>query len=114
MLRIIGFSWLLSLVTLSAASLSTATAAEMPVEDAWKALPKYEYGNDMAALLTIDREVIRAMATPASRSACAARLAVALGSRDTTLCRKTIHLLPTSTSWNRSRGSRSDPLAGRS
>ena len=69
MLRRFGFLWMLSLVTLSVALLWTATAAEMPIEDAWKALPKYEYGNDMAVLLTIDREVIRAMATPASRSA---------------------------------------------
>ncbi len=37
-----------------------------------------------------------------------------LGGQRHDACRKTIHLLPTSTSWNRSRGSRSDPVAGRS
>ena len=61
-----------------------ATAAAMPAEDAWKALANYEYGKDMAALLTIDREVIRAMATPAGRSACAARLAAVLEAAGTT------------------------------
>ena len=85
MLRIFGFSFLLSLVALSAMPLSSATAAEMPVYNAWKALPKYEYGQDMAALLTIDREVIRAMATQSSRSACAGRLAALLEAANTTL-----------------------------
>jgi hypothetical protein len=61
-----------------------ATAAAMPAEDAWKALANYEYGKDMAALLTIDREVIRAMATPAGRAACAARLAAVLEAAGTT------------------------------
>jgi HEAT repeat protein len=60
------------------------TAAEMPVEDAWKALPKYEPGQDMAALLAIDRAVIDAMTSPQTRSACAARLASVLADADTT------------------------------
>ena len=85
MSRIIGFSWVLSLVALTAMLLPRTTAAEMPIEDAWKALPKYEFGKDMAVLLTIDREVIRAMAAPTSRSACAARLAALLEGPDTTL-----------------------------
>ena len=50
------------------------TAAEMPVENAWKALPKYEHGQDMAPLLAIDRVVIEAMALSETRSACAQRL----------------------------------------
>ena len=64
---------------------SFAVAEEMSVEEAWEALPKYEYGQDMAALLTIDREVIRAMGSSKTRSACAARLAKLLEDDDTTL-----------------------------
>jgi HEAT repeat protein len=60
-------------------------AEEMSARDAWKALPKYEYGQDMASLLAIDREVIRAMASPETRSACATRLAALLASSETTL-----------------------------
>jgi len=58
--------------------------AEVPAEEAWKALPKYEYGQDMAPLLAIDQEVIRAMASPQSRSACAARLASVLEAAEAT------------------------------
>lgn len=61
------------------------TAAEMSVEDAWKALPKYEYGQDMAALLAIDRAAIKAMASPETRSACAERLAALLVADETTM-----------------------------
>lgn len=61
------------------------TAAEMPAQDAWKALPKYEYGQDMAVLLAIDRAVIQAMASPETRSACAQRLAALLVSEEATL-----------------------------
>ena len=60
-------------------------AAEMPAEEAWKALPKYEPGQDMGALLAIDREVIAAMESPETRSACAAKLAGLLGNDDTTM-----------------------------
>jgi HEAT repeat protein len=59
-------------------------AAEMPVDEAWKALPAYQYGQDMAPLLAIDRAVIQAMASPATRTACAARLASLLESPTTT------------------------------
>jgi len=59
-------------------------APEMPVEDAWKALPKYEPGQDMAPLLAMDQAVIRAMASPETRSACAARLAGVLEAAETT------------------------------
>ena len=48
-------------------------------------LPKYEPGQDMAALLTIDREVITAMKTSETRAACAAKLAGLLAKNDTTL-----------------------------
>jgi HEAT repeat protein len=88
MLRILGASLLLSLVAFFGTHVSNLPAAEMAIDDAWKALPKYEYGQDMAPLLTIDREVIRAMATPATRSACAARLAAILDPKDTTLAAK--------------------------
>lgn len=62
----------------------SGSAGEMPVEDAWKALPGYEPGQDLAALLAIDRAVIDAMASPQTRSACAARLAKLLADSDTT------------------------------
>ncbi len=75
---------LLILTVLLATSCPCVMAAEMPVDEAWKALPKYEYGQDMAALLAMDRVVIQAMATPESRSKCAARLAGLLAAKDTT------------------------------
>ncbi|NLX97865.1 MAG: hypothetical protein GXY83_17005 [Rhodopirellula sp.] len=63
---------------LGALAPSCAAAAGMSADDAWKALPKYEPGQDMAPLLAIDRAVIEAMAAPDKRSACAARLAAVL------------------------------------
>ena len=74
----------LILAALSAMGPWPAAGAEMPVEEAWKALPKYEHGQDMAALLAIDRAVIEAMAAPQKRSACAARLAALLEADGTT------------------------------
>jgi HEAT repeat protein len=59
-------------------------AAEMAREDAWKALPTYEPGHDMSALLAIDRAVIAAMGSQQARSACAAQLAQVLADADTT------------------------------
>jgi len=59
-------------------------AAEMPAEEAWKALPSYAYGQDMAPLLAVDREVIGSMTSEQSRSACAARLARLLEAAGTT------------------------------
>ncbi len=59
-------------------------AAEVPVDEAWQAMPKYQYGDDLGPLLTIDHEVIRAMSSPESRAACAARLAALLESPATT------------------------------
>lgn len=61
-----------------------ALSAEMPVEEAWKALPAYEYGQDMTPLLTMDRAVIDAMASAETRKACAARLAALLDAPATT------------------------------
>jgi len=61
-----------------------AMAAEMPAEEAWKALSGYTPGQDMAPLLAIDREVIQAMASAQSRAACAARLASLLEAAETT------------------------------
>jgi HEAT repeat protein len=60
------------LLTLFATALS---AAEMSLDEAWRAVPQYTAGQDMAPLLALDRAVIQAMATPATREACAARLA---------------------------------------
>lgn len=67
---------------------SSVLAGAMSAEDAWKALPAYQYGKDIAALLAIDHEVIVAMATPEKRAACAARLAALLDAKDTTLAAK--------------------------
>lgn len=79
-------AWLfVSLVVLWPVCGPRVAADEMPVEEAWKALPEYNYGQDMAAVLAIDRAVIRAMASAESRSACAARLAELLEAPGTTL-----------------------------
>lgn len=77
----------LLLVVLAAVALAPPCvhAAEMPADDAWKALPTYEPGQDMAALLAIDGEVIAAMKSPESRAACAAKLADLLTKDSTTL-----------------------------
>ncbi|NUQ63828.1 MAG: hypothetical protein HUU20_15230 [Pirellulales bacterium] len=78
-------TFLLSLIfAVLAASSALTAAADMPVEEAWKALPTYQYGQDIAPLLVLDRAVIEAMTSPASRSACAARLASLLESAQTT------------------------------
>ncbi len=76
--------WFSSLMLLLVAATSPLTAAEMPADEAWQALPAYEYGQDMAPLLAIDREVIRAMSSPESRAACATRLAALLEADGTT------------------------------
>ena len=80
----------LLLVVLAAVALAPTClrAAEMPADEAWKALPTYEPGQDMAALLAIDGEVIAAMKSPESRAACAAKLAELLGKDSTTLAAK--------------------------
>lgn len=75
---------LLLLVLPWALGVSPAMSAEVSVDEAWKALPSYQYGQDMAPLLALDRAVIQAMATPETRSACAARLAALLDSPATT------------------------------
>ncbi|MDZ7619037.1 MAG: hypothetical protein U1E05_18675, partial [Patescibacteria group bacterium] len=61
---------------------------DMPIDEAWKAMPAYEHGQDMAPLLAIDRAVIEAMATPETRAACAARLAKLLDDSAATLAAK--------------------------
>jgi HEAT repeat protein len=59
-------------------------AAEVPVDQAWRAMPKYQHGNDLGPLLTIDHEAIRAMSSPELRAAFAARLAALLEAEGTT------------------------------
>jgi HEAT repeat protein len=71
-------------VAVGLGGLSSVNPAEIPDEDAWNALPKYEPGQDMSPLLVIDRAVIKAMASPKLRSTCAARLASMLADADTT------------------------------
>ncbi|MCL4205714.1 MAG: hypothetical protein KJ000_24795 [Pirellulaceae bacterium] len=73
------FSLWISLVTVT-----QLAAAEVPIDEAWQTMPKYQYGDDLGPLLTIDHEVIRAMGSPESRAACAARLASLLEAPATT------------------------------
>jgi len=70
------------------ATVVRAAEAPMPADEAWKALPGYQYGQEMAPLLAIDGEVIRSMASAETRSQCAARLAALLEKSDTTLAAK--------------------------
>jgi hypothetical protein len=84
-MRYLGVLWMTAVVAISWADVSVVWAAEMSLDDAWKALPGYQYGQDMSALLTLDREVIKAQNQPAERSAWAARLASLLEAPDTTL-----------------------------
>jgi HEAT repeat protein len=77
--------WLGSIVVAAVLSSGRAESADMPPEEAWNVLPQYTYGDDLGVLLSIDRAVIEAMATPESRSACAARLAELLVQEHTTL-----------------------------
>ena len=81
----------LSFVAFLAAMLTLIAAqapGDMPIDDAWKALPAFEDGQDMAPLLAIDRAVIEAMAAPETRAACAAKLAGLLKNPDATLAAK--------------------------
>lgn len=81
---------MLTLLFCLAATSALAQEATSPMseEEAWGALPGYEYGQDMAPLLTIDRVVIRAMRTPEARSQLAARLAGLLEQPTTTRAAK--------------------------
>ena len=73
-------------VTLAAVAAPICPGADqMPVDEAWKALPKYAPGQDLGVLLTIDREVIAAMQSAQTRATCAAKLAELLGKDDTTI-----------------------------
>ncbi len=76
---------LILLAAMGALGRQPLLAEKMSVENAWQTLPRYEYGQDMAPLLTIDRAVIEAMRTPETRSACASRLAALLTLDETTL-----------------------------
>lgn len=70
------------------AALASIAPAAPNADEAWQALPKYEFGRDLAPLLVLDGEVIRAMASPDARSACAARLAGVLESAEATVAAK--------------------------
>ncbi len=58
--------------------------AQTPVERAWQELPHYEYGQDLAGQLAIERSVIESMNDPAARAALAARFAQLLRAPTTT------------------------------
>ena len=74
---IVTWLWLL-------APAGSVAAEKMSVGDAWRALPHYQYGQDMAPLLAIDRVVIDSMSDSKARAACAARLASLLEADGTT------------------------------
>ncbi len=59
-------------------------AADVPGDQAWEQMPRYEYGQDMGPLLAIDREVIRVMGSAEKRADLAARLAALLEDEATT------------------------------
>ncbi len=63
---------------------ATWVAADVPVDQAWQQMPRYEYGQDMGPLLAIDREVIRVMGSAEERAAVAARLVALLEDEATT------------------------------
>lgn len=76
---------LLVFTAIASAGHQPLTAADVSTEDAWRALPSYEYGQDMGALLAIERVVIEAMASPETRAECAGRLAALLATEKTTV-----------------------------
>lgn len=79
-----SISFFLVLAMLLAVRGAAVSAGEMPADEAWKALPSYQYGQDIAPLLAIDRAVIASMSSKETRAACAARLAAFLESDQTT------------------------------
>lgn len=71
-----------------AASAQAATTPQTATDADWQAMAKYEHGQDLAPLLTIDAEVTAAMNHPEKRRSCAERLAVLLDAPKTTLAAK--------------------------
>ncbi|NLE39626.1 MAG: hypothetical protein GX621_16530, partial [Pirellulaceae bacterium] len=63
---------------------SCCAAAHAASETDWRAMARYEYGQDFKPLLEIDREVIAVMSEPSKHAAFAARLAGLLTDRQTT------------------------------
>ncbi len=64
------------------------SADDAQIDQACQALVKYEYGQDLAPLLTLDQWVIESMATDQQRQACAARLAQLLTLPETSAAAK--------------------------
>lgn len=76
-------------ISMAVIGLSAGWAHAQPsLEQAWEALPHYEYGQDLAGQLAIERSVIEAMQTPQRRAEIAARCARLLSQPDTTLAAK--------------------------
>ena len=69
-----GMAWILAAVP---------AASQMPLDEAWRQLPQYAYGQDMAPLLSIKRAVIESMATPERRAEMAQKLGDLLGQSET-------------------------------
>jgi HEAT repeat protein len=65
-------------------TLASASAdSQVPLDDAWRQLPQYAHGQDIAPLLSIERAVIESMASPESRAAMAQKLSEVLGQNET-------------------------------
>ena len=62
----------LTLVAIIGVSAGVARG-QIPAEQAWQELPHYQYGQDLAGPLMVERNVIEAMNTPARRAEIAAR-----------------------------------------
>ncbi len=86
--------YMLAIVAIICVSAGTAVG-QVPLEQAWEELPRYEYGQDLAGQLAIERSVIEAMNTPAHRAEIAARFAAAAESAGHDASRQAVHLSPT-------------------
>lgn len=86
LLRLAGIALLAGPVApaASAADPARPPAPTIDAETAWKSALAYRHGQDLAPLLVIEREAIASMATPAARSALAARLADVVERPETT------------------------------
>ena len=83
-LRLAGIAMLATAVAATVATAAEPPAPAIDAATAWKALPAYRHGQDLAPLLVIERESIAARTAPAARAACAARLAAVLEQPDAT------------------------------
>jgi HEAT repeat protein len=83
-LRLAGIAMLAAAVAAPVATAAEPPAPPIDAVTAWKTLPAYRHGQDLAPLLVIERESIAARTAPTARAACAARLATVLEQPDAT------------------------------